>query len=196
MVLLSLYTRESIVISMESPRRSPHFLSIVDCLHLQMIIIQRRLMLNRLPHIINPLQRLLTQTPSLNILERLLNLLETTRAKDNRVAMLLVQWRIVRHPPICQLRRWDALLLRDLLPLLQRFEVRGPIVQLRVQATQRIFSKPANAFFDLLLRFGQETAGDGRVGVECYIEFAQGGEEKVFLFSGDSVIVAWMDTYQ
>ena len=97
-----------------------------------MIIIQRRLMLDRLPHMVNLLHRILAQRPVLQPLERLLQLVVGAGAHDDRVAVLVAQRRVVRHPAVGEVGLGAALLFGDRVPLRERGQVGRALVHLVV----------------------------------------------------------------
>ena len=53
----------------------------------------------------------------------LLNMVQTRRADDNCVAVLLLQFAVVRQPAKCNLAKGDVVLARDLLDGSERREV-------------------------------------------------------------------------
>lgn len=150
-----------------------------------MIIIQRRLMLDRLPHLIDRLDRLLAQRALRDEPQRLLDLLISAPAINHFIPILGLQWRIPAHPSVRQLRPPDALIGRDLLPPLKCIEIGGFAVHATVHLAQGFgLVEAAFARRDVGAGFGEEAAGEGRVDVEGDVEAAEGGEEDGFLEAG------------
>ena len=135
-----------------------------------MIIVQRRIVLNSLPNLVNLGNSRLVQRPLLKPAHRLLQLIDRARTNDQLIPMLLVQERIVSGPSVSQLAPLAASFRRGRLPHVQSLVVRRLVVQVRVHTA---LSEPACAVYDLLLGFAQESACDGRVSVEGYVELTQ-----------------------
>ena len=83
-------------------------------------------MLELLPQAVHLCDHTLIQRPSIQPLQRLLQLLHAARPNNNRVTMLRVQHTIILHPPIRQIRLRAPRLFSDSFPLRQRLQVRRP----------------------------------------------------------------------
>jgi hypothetical protein len=148
-------------------------------------VINRRIGLDTLPNLLNPLCRLRAQLALLDPLRRLLNLLDATRADNDAVLLSLYpiplgNGRMVRNPPIRQFGLAHSLLVRNLVPLDERRAQTGLVVQLRVQAANGLRIEAARARVEVRSRLGQEAARDGRVGVEDDTELLEEREEGDF----------------
>ena len=134
-------------------------------------IIHRRLLLHTFPNLLNPPDRALTQPAPLQAAHSLRNLLEPTRAKNHAVLLIPRNRTMMRHPAIRQLCLLHALVRRNLVPLAQRRAQCRAVVQFRIHAADGGFVEAALAGVQVGWGFGQEAAGDGRVGVELDAEF-------------------------
>ena len=99
----------------------------------------------------------------------------------------------MRNPAVRQLSLGNALLLRNLIPLLQPLAQRRLVVHARVHAAERFLVEAANAGVEVGGRLGQEAACERRVGVEYYAELAQDGEQLLLRVARDGVVVALVD---
>ena len=152
-------------------------------------------MLDRLPDVLDPPHGLVRQRAGLQALHRLRQLLERARADDDGVAELAPQRRVVRHPPVRQVRPRTPGLRRHRLPLAQRLEVGRLRVHVAVHAAEHV-AEAAGAVGDLLARLDQEAARDGRVGVEGDAEPAQGRQEEGLGLARHRRVVALVDGRQ
>ena len=149
-------------------------------------------MLNRLPDMVDPPHRLVRQRARLQPLHRLRQLLQRARAHDDGIPELVLQRRVVRHPPIRQVGPRTPDLFRHNLPLPQRFQVCRLRVHVLVHAAERV-AEAARTLGDLLACLDQEAARDRRVGVEGDAELAEGREQEGFLLACHGRVVTLVD---
>lgn len=130
--------------------------------------IKHRLILDPLPNLLNSPRRLLTNRPLPNPSKSLLQLLQRCRSNNNRISILSLERTIVLHPTIREIGFRRAFLLRYGRPLLESFEETGLVEALVVSVAVRTgWVEATFAGDDISGGFGQEAAGEGRVGVEA-----------------------------
>lgn len=130
--------------------------------------IKHRLILDPLPNLLNSPRRLLTNRPLLNPSKSLLQLLQTRRANDNRISILRLEGTVVLHPAIRNVRFRRAFLFGYCGPFLESFDKARLVEALVVSVAVRTgWVEAAFAGGDVGGGFGEEAAGEGRVGVEA-----------------------------
>lgn len=133
--------------------------------------IKHRLILNTLPNLPNSPRRLLTNRPLPNSSKRLLQLLQRRRPNNNRISILSLERTIILHPAVRKIRPRRAFLLRDCSPFFEGFKEAGLVEALVVGfAVRGGWIEAAFARGDIGGGFGEEAAGERRVGVEALVD--------------------------
>jgi hypothetical protein len=146
-------------------------------------------MLNRLPDPLNPLHGIVGQRAGLQPFQGLFQLRQLARAHNHPIAVLGLQRRVVRHPPVREIGPGAADVVGNRGPLAQHRQVGRLGVHVLVHAAQEV-AEAAFARRHLLFRPGQEAAGERAVGVEGDAELAQRREEDGVGLARDRRVVA------